>query len=65
MADAKKCDRCGSFFLIEEIGNYAYSNAATNSKIMVKPYSDMGSVEYDLCESCMQKFRNFMNEGKN
>lgn len=56
MADAKKCDRCGNFYLEEEKGN-----EKTYFLYYENPYTH-NSHPIDLCNSCEKDFVDkFMN----
>lgn len=65
MANAKKCDRCGAYYM----GNFfplkdEFDNECNAAKI--KLIGDNRGVieEYDLCNHCVAEFIHFMNPKK-
>ena len=61
MANAKKCDRCGNFFVIAP--SVTYGNIKTGTKKMLKngvidiTHAD----EFDICSKCNDAFKKFMS----
>lgn len=61
MADAKKCDRCESFYMADDIKMYDIK------KIIVVVSTGIGEnpKTYDLCPECAKKLKDFMNNLRN
>ena len=55
MADAKKCDRCGSFYDITYFEDTLYANELTLCKVGKRMY------DVELCPECSEEFDNFMS----
>ena len=51
MADAKKCDRCGKFYIANFVG----------CVILGENTQGNASKHFDLCDECIGKLRHFMN----
>lgn len=70
MANAKKCDRCGEFYILasEKIpdsnGTFAYSNVIQDSVLEISYYLDKSKEKYDLCKKCTNMLINFLKEKK-
>lgn len=61
MADAKRCDRCESFYMADDIKMYDIK------KIIVVVSTGIGenTKTYDLCPECAKKLKDFMNNLRN
>ena len=70
MANAKKCDRCGEFYILasEKIPDsnetFAYSNVIQDSVLEISYYPDKPKEKYDLCKKCTNMLINFLKEKK-
>ena len=70
MANAKKCDRCGEFYILasEKIPDsnetFAYSNVIQDSVLEISYYPDKANEKYDLCKKCNNMLINFLKEKK-
>ena len=55
MANAKRCDRCGKFYMGGDIyrGPYAPTIAYTSC--------DNTTIKFDICESCLHSFVKFVD----
>lgn len=61
MANAKKCDRCGSFYIENETipSEYVVNSILGGvNTVTVKGNSDE---HFDLCDSCLEKLFKFLN----
>lgn len=56
--NAKKCDRCGKYF---DLNNH-YLELKT--KPIIDQTEPMFGFEFDLCKDCQQDFKDFMNNYK-
>lgn len=68
MANAKKCDRCGEFYILasEKIPDsnetFTYSNVIQDSVLEISYYPDKPKEKYDLCKKCTNMLINFLKE---
>lgn len=51
MADVKKCDRCGKFYIVNSVG----------CVILGENTQGNASMHFDLCDECIGKLRHFLN----
>lgn len=64
MAQARKCDRCGKFYKYYPVND---TSSVCNAIICVRIDSAALKIKYredhmDLCQNCMDDFRDFMDE---
>ena len=63
MADAKKCDRCGKYYPVENrFGAIVNPNGGFNGMAFKRQdnYQDVGKY-YDLCPTCCHELSNWWN----
>lgn len=59
MSAARKCDRCGKFYEQNRVKWYLNGGSITRG-INIIGNNNFISAEYDLCDSCIEDFRDFM-----
>lgn len=59
MADTKKCDRCGGFY-IEDEKNFRFDGYVV-SRMNLHCGNGTNIVSYDLCDECLEKMSRFLN----
>lgn len=68
MADAKKCDRCGSLYEIKET-NFIEDMAESAKRLMIydsfRDVCDKFESDFDVCPKCMQSFKTWWKDEKN
>lgn len=64
MAKARRCDRCGKFFMHEDFRRHFENNGATYY-LTNSIYHINESNFYDLCIDCYSELRNWMEDKKN
>lgn len=63
MADAKKCDRCGAFYLHADVlGQYTFGKKQF-SRLDVGDSNMSKYKALDLCPECIQSFLKWFEEG--
>ena len=60
MANAKKCDRCGGFYLKEE--KKTCRNGSLVSGVSLRSFYGNPIDSYDLCECCTKKLLEFLEK---
>lgn len=60
MSVARKCDRCGKFYEKNRVKWYLNGGSITRG-IRIVNKDNRISVEYDLCDSCIEDLRCFMS----
>lgn len=63
MANAKKCDRCGKFYTGEE-KNFMLDGIYISGVSFDSACSDYSFRHHDLCDECLQKLIEFLEEAK-
>lgn len=67
MSEAKKCDRCGSFY--DRTTRSTFQNQHYHNYAILKSYNSDGPSgfvqRWDLCPDCRAQFIVFMEKGKN
>lgn len=63
MAKARRCDRCGKFFMPEELQEY-FKNDEPVYTIVNSVYWPNESNLYDLCPACYRGLKVWMEAGK-
>lgn len=58
--NAKKCDRCGKFYLPTEYTEDTYDRFFVTRKI--KCEGSIKTIHYDICEACNEDMFGFMAE---
>lgn len=73
--NAKKCDRCGEYYLPKDSYDVCNAPLSLTRKIQIygttlsavklkgltfKPIRSDNTMEFDLCPSCLRKFKNWM-----
>lgn len=62
MADAKKCDRCGGFYIENEsIHSKGRVNGGVIGGIYTVTINDDRDEYFDLCDPCLKKLFKFLN----
>lgn len=64
MADAKKCDRCGDFYTMDDLfrlGNEEYINVKIFKCTSIGDGFKHSDDRYDLCPKCMEKLIAWLN----
>lgn len=59
MSVARKCDRCGKFYEKNRV-KWFFNGGSITRGINVINKNNLISAEYDLCDSCIEDFRDFM-----
>ena len=59
MSMARKYDRCGKFYEKNRVKWYLNGGSITRG-ISIMNKDNLISVEYDLCDSCIENLRHFM-----
>lgn len=62
MADAKRCDRCGKYYVEEEKKYQVDGNILASIKFICSKNCMFG--RFDLCDDCAEKLDRFMNKEK-
>lgn len=60
MADAKRCDRCGQFYLRQDKSLF-YKDSII-CRIALLDIFDCAAKRYDLCDECCQELLEFLGE---
>lgn len=60
MSAARKCDRCGKFYEKNSVKWYLNGGSITRG-INIISNNNLIAVECDLCDSCIEDFRAFMD----
>lgn len=60
---ALKCDRCGKFFMREEL-NDAFGNDENAYYVVNSLYGSAGNSMYDLCIDCYRELKDWMEVKK-
>lgn len=64
MAKARRCDRCGKFFMPEDFIKH-FENDMTGYYLTNSIYHPSESNVYDLCIDCYSELKNWMESKKN
>lgn len=64
MAKARRCDRCGKFFMPEDFRRH-FENDERGYYLTNSIYHPSESNFYDLCIDCYSELRNWMEDKKN
>lgn len=59
MANAKKCDRCGAFY-IDENREVKIRNESFDKVVATRLDKNYVVAKYDLCDNCCRDFLDFM-----
>ena len=60
MADAKRCDRCGQFYIYSsETHGCKFYSAVENRERLITSIGN-NYTDFDICPECWAKFREFM-----
>lgn len=59
MSVARKCDRCGKFYEKNSVKWWLDGGSITRG-INIIGSNNLISADYDLCDSCIEDFRDFM-----